>query len=404
MMQYDLMIVGGGLVGASLALALQSSSLRIALIEAKTPRHDDPRLFGLNYSSCCFLKNMGVFHHLLPHATLINQVHVSRQGQFGALRLDAKDVRLPYLGYVIPARFVEEALYRELSRYPHLDVFCPAKVMTLEQDDHVTLTMTTADGEKTCSAPLVVAADGSDSTMRKLLHIESDIKDYHQSAIVTITTLQRHHEHIAYERFNRDGAIAMLPLNEQSVATIVTVNDEKVLHLNALSNECFLQYLQKTFGYRLGRFEKISQRSTFPLRSLTAKSFGKKNVFLLGNALHTLHPIAAQGFNLALYEVAKLTESVLATLKTTSIKAIDLKSISDRMQKQQMMSMRMSHHLALWFSKHSFLLNMALQFGMISLDVCAPFKRKLLTSMMGRIGETPRLLLDMMSYGKNIES
>lgn len=394
-MQYDLIIVGGGLVGAGLAVALRQSHLRIALIDAKLPSSDDPRLFALNTSSCQFLENLQIWPKLAMHAAPIQQVHVSHQAHFGAVRLRCEEVNLPSLGYVIPARHIEAALNHELMNLPHCTVYRPAKLQAIQQHPNVArLTITTEDGEKIVESPIVIGADGTESTVRTLLNIHTDIFDYEQSAIVTRTSLNRSHRNIAYERFDAHGAIAMLPLVGNECATIWTVANTKMTQLMELSNAAFLQTLQTVFGYRLGRLHNISQRYVFPLRMVRAEKAVEQSVFLLGNSAHTLHPIAAQGFNLALYEVAALAEGIMEkAAKHASFTALDLENISAQTLKQQAMSIGVSHRLSHFFANNSRLLGLAVQLGMISLDISTPIKRKFIAGMMGRKGRVPSLLL-----------
>lgn len=394
-MHYDLIIVGGGLVGAGLAAALRQTGLQIALIEARAPRNNDPRLFALNSGSCQFLQNLGLWPKLIDHATPIHQVHVSQQGHFGAVRLHCKDVQLPTLGHVIPARYIEAALSDMLSESPSITLYCPAKLMSLhQQNKQVNIVLETEEGEKTLQSAIVIGADGAESTVRTQLNIPTNILDYEQSAIVTRLSLQRSHHHVAYERFNAQGAIAMLPLANHECAMIWTANNAVISDLMSLSDELFLQTLQKEFGYRLGRLQKITQRHVFPLRMVRAEKVVEQSVLLLGNSAHSLHPIAAQGFNLALYEVAVLVESIVEKMhRHESLTTIDLQKITERIQSKQAISIGMSHRLAQLFSKDSFFKNIFLQLGMIGLDVAIPIKKQFIKTVIGRTGQVPRLLL-----------
>ena len=359
------------------------------------PSNDDPRLFALNDGSCQFLKNLGLWPHLIAHAAPIHQVHVSYQGRFGAVRLHHKDVHLPSLGHVIPARFIETTLNSGLASLPNFTLYRPAKLKALkQQENEAILTLDTEMGEKILRAPLVIGADGTESTVRTQLNIATDIFDYQQSALVTRTTLQRPHQHIAYERFTSDGAIAMLPLVGNEYATIWTADNDVITQLMAASDELFLQRLQAEFGYRLGRLQKITQRHTFPLRMLRAEKSVEQCVFLLGNSAHTLHPIAAQGFNLALYEVAVLVEAIMERIAGhESFSAADLQHIVAQTQKQQATSIGVSHRLSKLFSSSSPFVSVALQLGMMGLDIATPLKKKFIEEIMGRTGRVPRLLL-----------
>lgn len=392
-MRYDLIIVGGGLVGAGLAAALETSGLQIALIDARMPSSNDPRLFALNAGSCQFLDNLNLWDNLSPFASPIHQVHVSQQGRFGSVRLNREDVHLSSLGHVIPARYIEAALNDRLLVLPNVALYRPATLNGLEQDgESVTLAINQDNKEEKVRGKLVIAADGTASTVRSLLNIRADVFDYEQSALVTRTTLTRSHAHIAYERFQEDGAIAMLPLINNECATIWSASASRIAELRELSEADFLAALQTCFGYRLGRLKGISERHVFPLKMVQAEKAVEGNVFLLGNAAHTLHPIAAQGFNLALYEVAILVETILA--KQGNIQAADLRAVSEQIKKQQKTSIGVSHRISQVFASDSRLATMATQLGMMGLDIATPLKRRFISGIMGRSGRVPRLLLN----------
>ncbi|MFZ2314185.1 MAG: FAD-dependent monooxygenase [Gammaproteobacteria bacterium] len=392
-MRYDLIIVGGGLVGAGLAAALQMSGLQIALIDARMPSSNDPRLFALNAGSCQFLDNLNLWDELSSFASPIHQVHISEQGRFGAVRLNRDDVHLSSLGHVIPARYIEGALNERLLSLPNVTLYRPATLKTLEQDSAgVILTIEKSDGTEVLTSKLVIAADGTASTVRSLLNIKTEVFDYEQSALVTRTILARPHAQIAYERFQDDGAIAMLPLINNECATIWSASTDRITELMNLSDADFLAALQESFGYRLGRLKGISQRHVFPLKMVQAEKAVEGNVFLLGNAAHTLHPIAAQGFNLALYEVAILVETILA--KRDEIHAADLQRVSEKIKKQQKTSIGVSHRISQVFASKSRLAAIATQLGMMGLDIATPLKRHFISGIMGRSGRVPRLLLN----------
>lgn len=395
MLHYDLIIVGGGLVGAGLAVALRQSNVRIALVDARLPGHDDPRLFALNNSSCQFLENLNIWTALAPHAAAIHQVHVSHQGRFGAVRLRAEDLALPTLGHVVPACYIEEVLNEALASLSNCTTYRPAKLHALhQQDGFAQLKIIMEDKEIMLQSPLVIGADGTESTVRKQLNIVTDIVDYQQSALVTRTSLQRSHQQIAYERFHSQGAIAMLPLVGNECATIWTADHATIEQLMSLSDAAFLTELQSQFGYRLGRLLAVSKRHVFPLRMVRAKKAVEQCVFLLGNSAHTLSPIAAQGFNLALYEVAVLVEGIVEKMaRQETFTAMDLEGVNAKTQKQQAISVGISHRLAQLFSQESHLMTCLIQLGMVGLDIAAPIKSRLLNSMMGRRGQVPHLFL-----------
>lgn len=392
-MQFDIIIIGGGMVGAAMASTLRSSPFKVAMIDA-TPTYpaQDHRLIALNYSSICLLKNLGVWPLLAPNAAAIKEVHVSQRGHFGATRLTAAETKLPELGYVVPAKYINPALYENLD---NITLIRPATLKNLEQEiDHVALTVTTPTGTEKITAKIVIGADGTHSTVRQLLNIPTETFDYQQSALVTVTELRHSHHHVAYERFLQTGAIAMLPLVGAKAATIWTDSRENIDRLMQLNDSAFLETLQKQFGYRLGRFKAIEQRYTYPLKMLLAEQQTKQRVTLIGNALHTLHPIAAQGLNLALYEIAQLYEHF-------SHQEIDTLSLSTFMPAKQKISTSLAHNLSWLFAQDFFIMNTARQIGMLGLDLCQPLKARFTRHAIGQTGRVPPLLMEQEDHETN---
>jgi 2-octaprenyl-6-methoxyphenol hydroxylase len=385
-MQYDVIIIGGGMVGASLACALSNTSLRIALIDAtQQPAPNDSRLIALNDNSYRLFNKIGIWDSLAQHAAPIQQVHISEKGRFGMLRLKAEELELSALGYVVPAKEINIALNQKISgdQQKFIDIIQPATLTELMQDeDCATLKIQTASGLLSLETSLVIAADGTHSTTRNLLNIATETIDYQQSAIVTVTQLNRDHQNIAYERFHEQGVIAMLPLKEQQSATILTSDNETTAELLALSDADFLQLLQLQFGYRLGRLCSISKRHVYPLQLIRAHQTMKERVILIGNAAHTLHPVAAQGLNLALAEIAILAESIKK--QADSLATSNWQDFIDWQQKQQKNSITLSHRLPQLFTSNFSVVNFARQIGMLGLDIFPPAKRRFAALAMGK--------------------
>lgn len=381
---FDLIIIGGGMVGATLACTLRHTPLKIALVDSVIPNSKtDPRLIALNFNSICLYKNLGVWDELKDHAAAIQEVHVSHRGRFGATRLKANEFSLPTLGYVVPAKIINEVLYKNLGK---TSLFFPGKLTHLSQDNETVEAVIQLPHEtKKLIGKILIGADGTHSTVRELLNFKVKKYDYRQSALVTVTQLKRSHHHVAYERFQDEGAIAMLPLKENCVATIWTDTSDVINYLRQLNDADFLSELQKGFGFRLGKLEKINQRFVFPLHSLWVDEPIKENVILMGNAAHTLHPIAAQGLNLALYEVGLLVDH----FEKTKENIIPIASLSSSQIK---MSQYLSHHLSHLFGKDFFVFNPLRQLGMIALDNCSVFKNFFAQRALGRLGTLPLLL------------
>lgn len=374
-MHYNIIIIGGGLVGKSIACALRHTNLSIALIDASAYDKPDPRLIALNYGSFSFLNQIDAWQHIEPYSAPINEVHVSHRGQFGTTCMRADAIDLPALGYVVRARHINKALDAEITQLTELR---PAVLSNIQlKKPYTIITLEQEGSHQEITGDLILAADGTYSTARQLLHFEAKKIDYHQSAIVAVTTLNRSHFNIAYERFLDDGAIAMLPLRheqEYQVATIWTASTIKISQLLELNDEDFLKELQSQFGYRLGKLKAVSSRAVFPLHFIHVKNPIKENVILIGNAAHTIHPIGAQGLNLALYEIAHLTQALSENIKMQQPLTTHLAKKLPQFHPK--INLTLSHYLNPLFSSNSWVINLARQTGMVAFDICSPLKNQ----------------------------
>lgn len=314
MPDFDLLIIGGGMVGASLAVALEHSSLRIGLVEAQPlhtdsqPSYDD-RGIALGYGSQRIFDSLGLWSDIAPLATPITRIHVSERGRFGVTRLSARQERVPALGQVVTARELGHVLNQRLLRQRHLQLLCPLQVTALQQHaDHVDVSL--SDGRRLRTA-LLVAADGRDSTVRQLLGLGSWQRDYAQTAVTANISLDRPHNHIAYERFTDSGPLALLPMSDNRCSLVWTVRSGEEQALLEAGDAPFLAALQQRFGYRAGRFTRVGRRHAHTLALVQTDMPVQPRIVLLGNAAHSLHPIAGQGFNLGLRDVALLADLLL---------------------------------------------------------------------------------------------
>jgi len=389
-MKFDVVIIGGGMVGAALACALKPLSLQVALVDAaEKTMTDDPRLIALNYGSICLLKNLHVFEKLTPYAAAIHEVHVSHRGHFGSVRIKADELNLSSLGAVIPAKNINLAL-EDVMQQASVQFIRPAKLIALiEEKNNIHLTLETPTGKKSIEAAVVVAADGSYSTVRNLLAVPTEKHDYKQSALVTIVELKRSHRGIAYERFLSDGAVAMLPLTGDRCASIWTASQEKITSLMQLSDLDFLQQLQKEFGLRLGRLSSVAERFVFPLQLIQAKKSAHSRIVLIGNAAHTVHPLAAQGFNLALHEVAELAQM----LGEKPFDQLDLQEFTQH-SFSQALNMKLSDGLNSLFAIDFLPINIMRQIGIVGMGIFGILKNRFAAYPVGRSGRIPQLLLD----------
>ncbi|KTC80982.1 2-octaprenyl-6-methoxyphenyl hydroxylase [Legionella cherrii] len=305
----DILIIGGGLTGATLMLALQGLGYSTLLVEAK-PFSDkispdfDARSLALSPASRRILRMLGVWDLLKEHVTAIEMIHVSDQHHFGTSRLQG-EVDSP-LGYVAEMQHINQALHQLL---PHDQLIAPASLQTLDYENH-SATVLTDSGEIKIKAGLIVAADGAHSEARRFCSLPSKTKLYSQHAIVANVGLQKPHQHRAYERFTSYGPLALLPMQENRMSLVWAVPPKEAERLLSLSEGNFLQELQGAFGYRLGRFAKVGKRFSFPLQQVLMPIQTKWPVVFVGNAAHTLHPVAGQGFNLGLRDVAMLAQCI----------------------------------------------------------------------------------------------
>jgi 2-octaprenyl-6-methoxyphenol hydroxylase len=331
--KFDIAIVGGGMVGASLAVALEGLGLRAALIEAVP--HDsasqpsfDERTTALSNGSRRILETLGVWAMVSGAATPIRKIHVSDQGRFGFARLDAAEQGLAALGYVVPNRSLGAALWARLSPSESLRVFCPAHVTRVHPTDRsVELVISVerdasapgaessagteaAPGTRVIEARLVVAADGVQSAVRSAFGVAAEVRDYEQTAVITTVLPQRFHENVAYERFTATGPMALLPLADGRCTLVLTLKPDVAKAALAWSDQEFIAEVQRRFGFRLGRFLKVGRRVPYPLSLTRSDRLSSGRCVIVGNAAQGLHPVAGMGFNLGLRDAATLAELV----------------------------------------------------------------------------------------------
>jgi 2-octaprenyl-6-methoxyphenol hydroxylase len=315
---FDVAIVGGGMVGASLAVALENLDVTTALIEAvpygaaSQPSFDE-RTTALSNGSRRILETLGVWPAVAADATRIAKVHVSDQGHFGFARIDAAEQGLPSLGHVVPNRSLGAALWSSLAGRRDVRVFCPARVTRVDvHEQSIKLNVATgADRDSAAiEARLVVAADGIESAVRGAFGVEADVRDYHQTAVITTVLPNRFHHHVAYERFTASGPLALLPLADGRCTLVLTLTPDMAERAMTWSDEEFLGELQRRFGFRLGRFLKVGRRVAYPLSLSRARKTSAGRCVIVGNAAQGLHPVAGMGFNLGLRDAASLAELI----------------------------------------------------------------------------------------------
>lgn len=315
--QFDIVIAGGGMVGGSLAAALATLPVRVLVVEA-TPPGDalqpsyDDRATAIAESSRRILEGIGCWSALAGHAAPIRAIHVSERGALGATRLAAAEQGLASFGHVVENRALGAALWQRIRTAPMLTAWSPARAVGLAQDDDcVRLEIERAAGARVeVRARLVVAADGARSPARAMAGIAHEVRDYGQAAVIANVTPAMDHGGTAFERFTPSGPLAVLPLTQGRVTVVWTLSPEQAAATMALDDARFLAGLQAAFGYRLGVLRKAGERACYPLSLVQAQAWYAGRVVLAGNAAHGIHPVAGQGFNLGLRDVAALAELI----------------------------------------------------------------------------------------------
>lgn len=315
----DILIVGGGLVGASLALALDAAGRRATLLEAMPSRgangvhagSDDDRNLVLARASVNALGALRVWPRLEAAAGTIRRVEVSRAGEFGRLRMTAADAGVDALGRVVPGNVLGAALQQQLAACSDVQRLAPAKLVSIEPVGsgwHARIGA--ADGERELEARLVIGADGSDSLVRAQLGIGAQAHDYRQSLFVCTIACERDIPDCAFERFTDEGPVALLPLPNQRRGLVLTVSADRHDEVAAMDDSAFVALAQQRFGWKLGALSRPGKRFPHRIRRILADAITAPRAVLVGNAAQTVHPIGAQGFNLGLRDALTLAELI----------------------------------------------------------------------------------------------
>ncbi|MDX1633321.1 MAG: 2-octaprenyl-6-methoxyphenyl hydroxylase [Marinobacter sp.] len=325
----DLVIAGGGLAGATLALAVARllPQLKVIVVEAFPLSDDalpddyqpsyDARATALAWGSRLIYEDLGLWPELARQATPIRHIHVSDRGRFGATRMAAEEHRQEALGYVVDNRWMGLCLMARLRQCPNLSWRAPARVTGVERLPGGVSVAVTDDGADTATplrAQCLVVADGGRSGLREQLGFQVARHDYGQHALIANVSTDRSHDFVAYERFTDAGPMALLPAGGPGrpgtdAGLVWTLSGQQLDTLLACDDEARCRLLQARFGWRLGRFTRIGPCAHYPLVLHTVAEMVQPGVALVGNAAHTLHPVAGQGFNLALRGLMTLVES-----------------------------------------------------------------------------------------------
>ena len=399
-MQQQLVIVGGGMVGLSLALMLAKANIAVKLLEAVTyPNYDDEnvapyhssfdaRNTALSRRSVQIYQKLGLWDALQRHATPILQVHITEQGSFGKARLVAEQEKVESFGQVIENAWLGRVLLTQVRQQPLIELIDGVQVTALQQQANQVKITAQRQGETLdIVTPLLIAADGRDSFCRQAVGIGADEHDYDQVAIVTTVQTSKPHQQVGFERFSALGPLALLPLPgeyRRSVVFPVRKGTEQQF-LGAENDQYFLDTLQHTYGDRAGKFEKTGQRFSYPLAQVLAHKQAIGRVVLMGNAAHTIHPVAGQGFNLCLRDADVLVRYLTQQLAVSddignpeNLLAYEQARLSD-----QQRVIKFCDSVVRGFSNQNPLLKLIRNTGLIAFDVIPGIKPLVANYAMG---------------------
>ena len=402
---YDIVIVGGGLVGASLACALGDQDIRIAVIEAAPfdaidQPSFDARTVALAEVSQVIFNSLGLWQAIEElGVTPIHQIHISDRKHSGLTHLDRAEQGVAALGYVVETRILGKVLGQRMLSLDTVDYLCPASVESVSFSQHeARVSIKAGEQDKVLTTQLVVAADGGRSVVRQQTGVKSWHMGYGQTAVIANVATDQPHGNVAYERFTDTGPMALLPtthpdLPDSMYALVWTVKEQKRDELMALDDEAFLTRLQQRFGPRAGRFIKASQRHAYPLAMSLAREHVRHRLAFIGNAAHTMHPVAGQGFNLGLRDVASLAQVLVDGLKkNTDPGDLELlQSYAKWRRKDHLQSMGFTDGLVRLFSSRFAPLILARNVGLLALDVLPGLKQRVTRQAMGYVGKMTRL-------------
>ncbi len=395
--EVDVAIVGGGMVGASLAAALIGSGVRALLIEtvpfasAAQPSFDE-RTTALGNASRRIVAALGVWEAIAAAAGVIRSIHVSDAGRFGFARLEAREQGIEAFGYVVPNRVLGAALWERLARAPELTLRVPAQLTDLAIDAAGVRLALSAPGNapELFRARLVVAADGAHSQVRAAAGIGAEVEDYGQVALVANVATDQPHADRAFERFTPSGPLAVLPLAGGGRAVIWACTPEHARRLLALEDAAYLAELQGAFGWRAGRFTRVGRRGAYPLQLTRAAAAVGTRTVLIGNAAQALHPVAGQGFNLGLRDAAMLAE-VLAQAPAQAGSAEQLQRFAAWRAQDRRGVVRFTDSLVKLFGDARPGVALLRNLGLLAFDLTPSAKRALARVSAGFAGPSPRL-------------
>ncbi|MGC6481228.1 MAG: 2-octaprenyl-6-methoxyphenyl hydroxylase [Porticoccaceae bacterium] len=403
--QFDITIVGGGMVGISLALLLaQQKRWKVLVLESQpinqgeTPQYSpsfDARSTALSWSSRCVFEKMGIWQKIHQQAQAISSIHVSDRGHIGMTRLNAEEANVDALGYVVENSWLGSVLMQQLTE-EDISLKGAVRITSIEPKAQSMELAIESDGQQQLIySQLLVVADGGDSACAKMLGIQQHSKAYDHSAIIANISLDQPHDKVAYERFTNQGPMALLPLtdykNSHRSALVWTQPSDKANELMALDDSVFLSQLQTDFGHRLGQFKRVGERVSYPLALTTSEEQVRRRLVVVGNAAHSLHPVAGQGFNLSLRDIECLSQCLAnQPSKTDAGELGPLLNYQHQREKDQRNTLIFTDNLTKLFGLSSSLVALGRNSGLLMMDLIPTLRNQFAHFGMGtkQLGES----------------
>lgn len=412
---FDVVIAGGGMAGATFALALarQNPGLRVAIVEpVAVASHSSPgesdgqhpayqpsydaRATAMAWGTRLIYEQLGLWEALSAQATPIKRIHVSERRRFGGSRMDAAEHEQSALGYVVENAWTGQKLMAALAREPSIHWLCPARVTAVEALPGAARLRLEGEGAvsvpgQSVTAALLVVADGGRSGLRESLGFTVEQQDYDQVALIANVSTGQPHGFEAFERFTPAGPVALLPRGNADRADsrcglVWTLSPAEAERITALPDGDFLRLLQQAFGWRLGRFVEVGQRSLYPLGLQRVREPVRPNIVLVGNAAHTLHPVAGQGFNLAIRGLMRLAAEITAAGERGESPG-DLAVLNRFWQSQaddvETLVSASGALVSLFSGSNTMPLDLGRSAGLVALDILPPVRRWFTRQAMG---------------------